>query len=957
MARDDAKALELIQQVVAADPADKSAKAQLADLSVRVAEALAGKLGDAISAKDRQQEASLVTEMERLLPQEVLQKYPVYAMAKNQPSLRQAVQQPAAQSGGDANTKAQSGGDARTKALYARFREANRARQEELAYNLLKEIIAIDPADENACTQSVELGKRLCTAKSAELTKRLREGDVPGLMKLVDCLHSWASNEFLHKMPEFTAADKLVADVRRQEAMSAIEKRLQRLRESTGTPAERESEALSLEELAAQHGIMLEADERAYLTRIHQEHKEYKHDLHCKQRSAEIAQELEVLLPTKADLLRMHSIVIENKLSRLGELTLAVEEMGNHPLALELAERCRKNDKAMRELIAQRIARRKSRLRIQAAIYTLLLAAAGVCYYASHTASQLAKELAVCIEEKNTLRVSEILGNHHPISRLGALFVREYKEMRFDASVWLAGMNELTQEVDSLTLELERLTAGKGVSLEDLSAAVKLYRRWEDVQKRLTVEYNFSRDEKVDARWQEFRASIMAMRGPALSKYSAPPRNSSMDELSKLWEEFRSNFAIFEFTDDEARQVRTAFIALVEDKLMWLSKRDIPTKQEVEQSLQTFSEYRERLELGNDMQLKLKNLLMSVQAYEGINSSLSAASTMSEYLSALKKIESLYNRLPNAYKLEDVLRITTSVRADLGFRHSVAKSKLPIPLNSNTRTLLSRIIDIFKSGGDAYYEYNKNISSRIDAIADEAPKVWSDDFVQLSTDSMVYVGKVSRVNDKYVMHPVDESGNSLKKDVILPVEKCTRKKLKLSNVRDGLGLKRIDLQRSTVPPADLLLRIAASEAPPLARAWLFKQIVLLMKDFSEPLATGIDFSPTLKSDISDFNRLDRKYGVHSGSWLVAHKLEADEAFARFFKRCATHDYSREIVKNLTALTECELKFVGFVGNRGTLLSKAPDGEVLYTISFEGEDPVLVRVVPGVAPLFAPLFTL
>ena len=952
MLHNDAEALAVLNQIIAADPTDQNARTQAAELSNKAIVALATKLEVAVAQGNEGEIHDIVQQMESLVPQAQLNTLPIYTQVKASLVKKDSMHQA---------TVKNTAGAARTKQLYRQFREAQRARQDEKAFDLLKEILSIDPTDDDARSQCVEIGKRLSAQKAPELSRLLRAGDIDPLSEMVDRMNQWADKSFLSTLPDYSAADTLVTAMRRKKVMGCIEERFAKLRQNPPSLEEQENEASEIEKLATEYGIILQSDEQAFLRRIHSDYGDSQTLIKQEKKAAEISETIDEINSQRQLCAFKNDVEIEQLIARLDSCLAEAGELDYIAAQRdEICSRINTGKLKLHQLLKTRKRSRTIKARVICAITLLLISACCLLLYAHGEAPQSVQEIKLCMESKNVNLARDLVQSKTLVTYCKELVSTDYKQARLKLARWVAQYDKLLAKARAMTKEMQ-MQAEK-LDASSISQNLELTKKMASLHETLVNNYNWKMSDDDSRRWNQFTESLAALKDVALAKYQAPPHKATLSELRDLFAEFRKNAAIFNFTEEEHDEVHRAISSVARDILLYRDQTKVPSEDDIERSLDSFREYSESLMLDNSIQNELNELRNAVHQYKKLDTKLLKASTIGEYARTLSIITILKPYMPDVCDANDVSLITSKLCSELAFEHALSHSKLRFNKEKLSQSLLEKILDIFQTRGkDAYMGFPPAIRSCIDAITEENNKLWNNNFDEVVSDTgKVYVGKTSKINDTLIVNRYQSDGTDSGKVVRLEQGTYTKKRMKIATMREDLGFRRIDLQRSSTPPADLLRRIASEGAdiyPQFARAWLFKQTIDLMDSFSEPLANGMAFSPSMAADVAEFLKLAGKHNLRPGCWLDTHSAKQDKEFYDFFAKAAKHNYHAEIERNLSILLKSTLTFAGFADSTGRFVCKTNQDANLYYISFGGEKPTLAPALRGRVKPYTPLFIL
>ncbi len=154
---------------------------------------------------------------------------------------------------------------------------------------------------------------------------------------------------------------------------------------------------------------------------------------------------------------------------------------------------------------------------------------------------------------------------------------------------------------------------------------------------------------------------------------------------------------------------------------------------------------------------------------------------------------------------------------------------------------------------------------------------------------------------------------------------------------------------------DAVLRVDHEACPALARAYVFKRLLEVMKAHEWPTMLGIAYAPTLRADSRSFSKLVHGLGLplEAGCWLLStpEANQAEEACARWLHEHRHRHYAQEIARNFGSLVQVHPRYVGFVdeGGKAQLYRQLPAGTLLWYMAEGG-----LTTTPLGEPLEAPV---
>lgn len=941
--RNDVGAHRILKQICELDPSDKEAATQLREVGERLADSLAPELDNLVVSRDTDALRVKMQQLKEWAGDEYLSK---------QPSYKRAVEYLKAKGkkGGAA------AGGARTAQLYKQFREAGLAHQDERAFEILQKIVDMDPADQSAVEQKKATGQRLCAKNRQKLSDYLRNGDMDALPEMVGHFREWGDEAYLNTLPDFPEAARLVDAKAQKEAAQKINGMFFTLQSAKDMPlAERESMASEIEQLAVQHNVSIENDISETIKKIHEEWQAHRYLMAQRDK----AEQLKEQLCDIEDACNLHAPLTEAELTQHIESLAAMEEDAM-PLCdieegKELFDQVQlKKAKLSAELTARH--RKRAMIRRVSSLATVsVLGLGGFLIYAHSQADKIAERLEKGMEAKQVPFVKDNLNANAIMHYCCEKFSGYYRVAHKEAKEWMARHDALVAKRDKNLATIQ--SPSFSVGLSTLQECVKLHVALNDVRSELEQNYGEGFSPEQIRIQQGFLQRIAELQGAAYAKFSMPPADSSLEDLSVLFGEFKASCDIFNFSQEDTNKIYSAFRGRAEQIL--LHKGEAMTDADIEKSLRLYKQYVGILELPADIQAKLEKLREENKGARTLATSLPNCTSLENYVSLLAKFPMTYEHAKGAFSVEDMGLL-------LERRQTLAALYVARELGLDSKSLdyekLLAIRNIFQSSTNVYGSGDRGaIPGYIDKLTlTNDKKAWKKGLSAWRDGDTVYVGIIQTLADgSQSMQSISASG----KKYVCPIKVASLPpvRLKLDKKQlENMGFSRLELQKGCVIPAELLVKVAnynRADCPVLLRACLYGLTIEMMEHYSDAIASGIALSPTLQKDIKLYRSTARSHSAEYGSWAHNHSAEDEEAWRIFFNRVAEHDYRSEVIKQVNRVLEVRLEFAGYVDGDGKAHIRSGMGgkQILYANS------VITELEPYTensnAVPFTPLFVL
>ncbi len=160
---------------------------------------------------------------------------------------------------------------------------------------------------------------------------------------------------------------------------------------------------------------------------------------------------------------------------------------------------------------------------------------------------------------------------------------------------------------------------------------------------------------------------------------------------------------------------------------------------------------------------------------------------------------------------------------------------------------------------------------------------------------------------------------------------------------------------------DALLRVRHQECPELARAYVFKRLLEVIRAHEWPTMLGIAYAPTLRADARAFATFTRELGIplEAGCWLKnsPETERAEEFCATWFQERRHRQYAQEIARNFASLVQVHPRYIGYVGESGEprLYRELPEGTLLWYVGEGGLTTTPMGAELESPALYSPIF--
>jgi hypothetical protein len=833
-----------------------------------------------------------------------------------------------------------------TRELYGKYRQACLSHNDIRAFEILEEIVRIDPADNDAEQQKQNLGKRIAEELAPTLAEVLQSGDIERISSAVEKIKKYAREEYLQTLPDYSAAAAIHRQHEQKEVLAHIHSQMEELKKLSDTE-QRHRKALAIEKHAANHLVPIPQE---YVTIIEDIH--HKWELHCvhleqqeqfEQLYAEFLT-LQAKIKDKQDL-----AVCKEKLSNLrGE----IQQLDTVEEAELLDKKIEKYQTRVNNIIQAGI--RKARLLKVSAYLTIsiLVAAGAAVSYAYSTANVRCEEFAAALQNHNTQAAQVLMKRAYPMAHLYRLISASYAELLTRTQKWLVEYKLACNKEKEYKNWLEKNIGNSTV--QQAEELIHHVAEGELVFKELENKFNHAVPDDLKLKHLKFKHELNAgLKQKIISTFAAVTPETSLDKLTKLYEEYLKLLTIVEISKEEDQRV----VQLVHEKALLILSRYTDDIDRAQEALQLFDRYSSRLELPGEVRQILEQRLQHARTFDKLPSLLANCSTISDYIEILKKCEYKLQEIPQAISIKELTDLQSKI-PELVFRHKLKQytnQEANFSMNDWQR-LMAELSRIYSSGaGSLFREFNETEFNRIIdlmTLPEKGPQ-WSDDYQQSISNGMVYVvGKVYKIQDDTIIRPVDMNGK-LGEKVPLHAPFVIHP-LQLSDFRSSTGFNRKMLQQGRVLPTILMRNVVNAtdrKYPVMMRAWFYSLAIDLL-NCVESKYSGLIFSPTLQNDIKKFGKLKNR--IINDNWFKPHPVAQENEILAYFNLVKTHNYAHEIIQNINYINDTKCILAGYINSRGHFV---PIGSRQTHTLLIYENGTLVEYVNKYPKPYTPVFAI
>lgn len=899
--RNENEAIDILTQIIQADPADKDAVRQL----------------EALSSKKTKTAAPVVARAE----------VPLSVAAQAVSPL--------------------------TKELYVQFRTASLAHDDEAAFAVMSEIIRRDPADMNATQQHEEIGQRLAAKLATELPAVLESRNATLIAKVVQRMKEYASEEYLLGLPKYEEACTVYKNHTQKTAQAAIASQFENL-DALEEPGERHQTATEIERYAAEHEVRLSAEQRKKLASAHEDWELHQ----VNERELAVYKTLNNQLSTIKTKLEAGTAprTFIKLLDDIRAQAAGLQSEKKSGLLIQEVDKLRKSCIAQDKKIRSRFVRKT----VCWLVLLGLSASAGtLSWYVFDTVEERTDALENVVRSRQIAEIMDELQRNRYLEHLYRPISLEYK--RAHATV-TAMVQEYEADVEKLRQFEEWLEARyKDITLDTLEENVRYIRSFDKLRSNLENRFSYSESQSLKDREQKLFHKINdELKSQVINSLEDDMGKSEtldLEQLAAKYKIYQKYLKVIDFSHEEKSALEDSFQDAVERTLL---RREA----DVDEMIRLARRYRTRLNIPDSLMNRLTGLKEEKIRFENLPKQLSNCRTLAEYLQTVSTCKSSISMIPNACSLETLNQnkdnlsgMAMRMLLNAGYEEALNYS------DNELLTVIKRVNAAY-SGKGSLFE-GKLDEGALNAIIDkmtlpESSPMWSDYFSQITSGDIIYIGKLLDDKSQRGVREVTLSGELA--DSTVPVDEHYEvRELALSKLRSSMGFNRSALQECAVLPTTLMRNLAVSnnmEHAPVAKAYLFSLVVDMLQCKND-LESGVLFSDSLKTTLQLFKQLKRdleakNFLLGSSCWLRRRSKEVDELVIKFFEQIRNFDYDTEVTNTLKNIVNAKVQLAGYFDKDGQFVSIGnKECKELYII----EKDKFVRFHGGQGAPFAPLFAI
>ncbi len=834
-----------------------------------------------------------------------------------------------------------------TKDLFRKLRQCIISHDDKGAYNVVVDILKIDPQNKDAELQRKELGMRLATQAAAPLKQLVEQGDKPALAKLVATLREYADDSFLNSISDFSAAAHIVDSEKRRENRRELAEDFDALLQLKNDEA-REKAARRFEQKAINFNISLEKHQKRELESIHAVWQEILRIRRLK----EMLEEQNVAYAACCDELRRTRNYIAAA-PILESCRVALQELLELPEAEALLRTVEKRQERIKALIVSAQRARVAKRMVKILSIVALCGVAMVLLYAYSSVTEMNARLVQLRREKQPQQTEELL--NAPTMGVSCRFSSELAATVKTSRAWV---RDWRNSRASYVAELKKLKdAVQRRDCEHLTALLTQLVKVEEMGAMLANEFNTPPSNEQNMQLADIKTGMQSLVNAALDRYCNVSNSTPLPQLRDMYEEYKLMRGPFAVEEKKQQQICGAFLRVLNNR--WNTNAG---PKEIERYIKEFDEVAVDMELSPDFRATLVGILEDYKAA----AKLPACRSITDYASVILAHPQMTTRLAangcDSKQIKEVAELVLQSGADLAAERTLISMKQSGKIGGvsdaviegmiGSRQYLDALLSVYSKGDSLYL--GKGQPSALNTIIDDMTKtpkaaVWGDGYgmVQDYQHSKVYVGRVTPVigeTGKYNVVLSREDGTPGERLTNIVTKRPPVMKMRLQDMRKKCGMQRVDLQRGLHTPAELMEKICAltdEDGPVYARVHLFDLAVSMAEKLPDAFVAGYAFSPTMRKDMKSFKDLKQNRVFRAGCWLKGMSLTDVQKWSDFFISCRNHNYTAEIRENLGAVLAKRLEYAGYVNERG---------EVKYVPSASSKD--LYYVKEGVLKPFA-----
>lgn len=814
--------------------------------------------------------------------------------------------------------------------LYRKLRSARLAKDDLKAFEIIQEILQLEPDDTEALLQRKELGARIAVRNAQELEEVLKTGDPGKISQTVEKFQKLAEEDTLDTLPNYAAARAIHDKHLKLQNEKRLEELLAELSNLT-SEYDREQKAQQIESYATKHHLTLTSLQQEELSACHAAWRQV-----CVE-----SEQYEILdkLITQYKKIKEQLILgekLEQIRDELANLQQELKNLSEVPEAEDILQQTNITAKKIIDKIKQVQHTTKVKTLIWGLVTSITLASIGLTLYAYSNVKEKTAEFTIAFNQKNITAAKTLVADAYPMSKLYSLVNSQYAE-------WLSRLTSWVNNYDKGVKQIQQFEKWLDANLGkwDITTAKSFYDEYARNTKfieEFSAIYHFSISSDLKHKQEVFLHEITThLNNTILTKYGNPPADAGIEELANIFSDYKNFRDSFPLISQEGMEtINKAFHSRVQ-RILNNSRNNVS---ECSRNYELLKKHASTLEIADEMLNMADKLKKESDALLLLPKNLSTCRTFSQYINILTPHTEALSIHGRELKLAEMEQIQSNLPA-LSMRLKMEKLVPAAAGLSDAEMLktLERIKKAYSGQGSLFINYTPSEYNRLVnllTLPEKAPE-WSDSYTAITKNRYVYIGKPSKINGQIHIRELTPSMKDQNKSIEIG-EPDKKEQITLKNFRSQMGISRLELQKGIVLPTVLMQNLAKDENPghpTLAKAYLYSLSIDLLSIMNE-INSGIVFSQQLKSDIQEFQELkswaaDNGSPVAPKSWCKRHRLSIDERFDSFFREVANHNYAKEIHASINYILENQPDFAGYFNSEGQFIkiNDYPNKELYY----------------------------
>lgn len=474
------------------------------------------------------------------------------------------------------------------------------------------------------------------------------------------------------------------------------------------------------------------------------------------------------------------------------------------------AEKMRKYKKSVLRMHQAMVRSRRIKRIVAAFVLMFVLIIAGAAVFAHETIRTRHMALSSAYLQKDVVQVESLLNNNPSIVYISRRINSTYDALCDDCSKWLNVWRKDSRQLKDHIYWLQ--CNEENISQMNINERLDQFVRIKIFIDEYEQKYKLNNQQYYVPHLNMFESKLAEVSGMLFQRLTSLPDDSSLPGLYKEWTCYQQLKNIF--TQEQAQEIEKAIVAAANQEM----RKNVPSSlaavnpQQLQKAKELYNQFKDSLKLDADINNKIAQLEESMGWIKNLPALLARCHTLKDYIAVLQQNPEAYQTL-NGVNLSALEKMREqeeeTLAAGKAYFYLLKHTKLEVSDPAHALRMMNNVKAVYFQRRSLYSgPRSGKVERAINNMTNYTSSMWTNRYKVIRHGNTVYVGTFSFINKECTQTLYEIDGTPVEEKKKLGYIHTRPENTILEGIPEQLNFDRINLLRGVILPANLMQNVA-----------------------------------------------------------------------------------------------------------------------------------------------------